>query len=121
MRKLHLGVIGIGNMGSEHCRMILDGKCPEVELAAVADRRPERRAWAKERMPETVRVFTEGSDLIRSGACEAVLVAVPHYQHEELSVLALENGLDVLCEKPASVQASRTNGWWRLRSAPEGR
>ena len=108
MRKLRLGVIGIGNMGSEHCRMILDGKCPEVELAAVADRRPERRAWAKERMPETVRVFTEGSDLIRSGACEAVLVAVPHYQHEELSVLALENGLDVLCEKPASVQASRT-------------
>ena len=107
MRKLRLGVIGIGNMGSEHCRMILEGKCPEVELAAVADRRQERRDWAKEKLPESVQVFDEGSELIRSGACEAVLVAVPHWQHEELSVEALENGLDVLCEKPAAVKASQ--------------
>ena len=33
--KVRLGVIGIGNMGTEHCRNILAGKCPEIELAAV--------------------------------------------------------------------------------------
>ena len=41
-----LAVIGTGNMGSEHCRMILEGKCPEVRLCAAADLRPERREVA---------------------------------------------------------------------------
>ncbi len=105
--KVRLGIVGIGNMGSEHCRTILAGKCPEVELAAVADLRPERRAWANETLPADTRVFASGSELIRSGTCEAVLVAVPHFQHEEICIEALERGLDVLCEKPAAVRASQ--------------
>ena len=105
-KQVRLGIIGIGNMGSEHCRLILDGKCPEINLAAVADLRPERRAWAEKKMPEA-RVFGDGRELIGSGCCEAVLIATPHYQHEPLAVAALEAGLHVLCEKPATVQADR--------------
>ena len=106
-KKIRLGIIGIGNMGSEHCRTILAGKCPETELAAVADLRADRRAWADETLPENIRVFESGSDLIRSGICDAVLVSVPHFQHEAISVEALECSLDVLCEKPAAVRASQ--------------
>ena len=108
-QKIRLGIIGIGNMGSEHCRTILAGKCPETELTAVADLRPERRAWARETLPDNVQVFDSGSELIRSHACEAVLVSVPHFQHEEISIEALEQGLDVLCEKPAAVRASQAD------------
>jgi len=104
--KISLGIIGIGNMGSEHCRLILDGKCPEITLAAVADLREERRAWAADKLPG-VKVFADGLELIQSGCCEAVLIAVPHFRHEPLAVAALEAGLHVLCEKPAAVQASR--------------
>ena len=105
--KIRLGVIGIGNMGSEHCRLILGGKCPEVALTAVADLRAERRAWAEETLPEGVRIFSSGEELIRNHPCDAVLIAAPHYQHEPLAVAALKGGLHVLCEKPAAVQASR--------------
>ncbi len=105
LNKIRLGVIGIGNMGSEHCRMILEGKCPETELAAVADLRQERRDWAKRTLPEQVSVFAEGRELIASGICDAVLIAVPHFQHAPMAEAALETGLDVLCEKPASVRA----------------
>ena len=105
--KVRLGIIGIGNMGSEHCRLILGGKCPEISLAAVADPRPERREWAKEALPEGTRIFADGLELIRSGSCDAVLIAAPHYQHEPLAVAALEAGMHVLCEKPAAVQAER--------------
>ena len=101
---IRLGIIGIGNMGSEHCRLILGGKCPEIALTAVADPRPERREWAEQTMPG-VRVFNDGLELIAGGCCEAVLIAAPHYQHEPLSTAALEAGLHVLCEKPASVRA----------------
>ena len=103
MEQIKLGVIGVGNMGSTHLQNILDGKTPEIVLAAAADRREERRAWAGERVPETVRLFEEGSDLIASGLCDAVLIAVPHYQHPVLAKEAFAQGLHVMCEKPAGV------------------
>ena len=104
---IRLGIIGIGNMGSEHCRLILGGRCPETELCAVADLREERREWAGRTLPENVKIFAAGTELIASGTCDAVLIAVPHFSHEPLAVAALEAGLDVLCEKPAAVQADR--------------
>ena len=105
--RVRLGIIGIGNMGSEHCRLILGGKCPETELCAVADLRAERREWARNTLPENVGIYPDGRELIASGTCDAVLIAVPHFQHEPLAVAALEAGLHVLCEKPAAVQADR--------------
>ena len=106
MKKVRLGVIGIGNMGSEHCRSLTAGKCPEIELTAVADIREERRAWARQTLPDAIRVYESGSDLIRDHVCDAVLIAVPHYSHEPLTVEALKSGLHVLCEKPIAVEAA---------------
>ena len=114
---IRLGIIGIGNMGSEHCRLILDGKCPETELRAVADLREERREWARKTLPESVRIFADGMELVESGTCDAVLIAAPHFRHEPLTVAALEAGLHVLCEKPAAVQADRAEQM--LRAAEE--
>ena len=106
MKKIRLGVIGIGNMGSEHCRNLIAGHCPETELTAVADLRKERREWAGKALHGTVRVYESGTDLIRDHACDAVLIAVPHFFHEPLATEALENGLHVLCEKPIAVEAA---------------
>ena len=102
MEKVKLGVIGLGNMGSGHTQNILAGKTPEITLAAVADRREARRAWAQDNLPG-VPLFTEGSQLIRSGLCDAVLIATPHYQHPTLAQDAFSQGLHVMCEKPAGV------------------
>lgn len=98
-----LGIIGIGNMGSAHVKSILEGKTPEIQLAAVADLRDDRRAWAKETLPEGIAVLESGDALIESGLCDAVLIAVPHYQHPVLAVKAFGKGLHVMCEKPAGV------------------
>lgn len=103
MEKVKLGIIGAGNMGSGHIHNILAGKTPEIEIAAVADRREDRRAWAKQTLPEGTPIFEEGSDLIQSGLCSAVLIATPHYQHPILAQEAFGKGLHVLCEKPAGV------------------
>ena len=102
MNRVRLGIIGIGNMGSAHTENILGGKCPEIAVTAVADRRESRRQWAAERIPGA-KVFTEGEELIASGTCDAVLIAVPHYQHPTLAVSAFDHGLHVMCEKPAGV------------------
>lgn len=103
MGKVRLGIIGIGNMGSGHANSIIEGKVPEMELTAVADLREARRTWAKENLPETVRIFEEGEDLIEAGCCDAVLVATPHYDHPRLVIRALQKGLHAMSEKPAGV------------------
>lgn len=103
MDKVRLGIIGIGNMGSGHLKNILEGKVPEMEVTAVADRQEGRRAWAKENLPESVVIFEEGTDLIAADVCDGVLIAVPHYQHPELTIDAMNHGLHVMCEKPAGV------------------
>lgn len=107
MNKVRFGIIGIGNMGSGHCTNLVAGKVPELELVAVADVKESRRNWAKQNLPETVRIFESGDELIRSGVCEAVLVAVPHYDHPKYVMMALENGLHVMCEKPAGVYTAQ--------------
>lgn len=42
MEKIKLGIIGIGNMGSAHSKNIVGGECPDSELVAVADIKPQR-------------------------------------------------------------------------------
>ena len=99
---LKLGIIGAGNMGSAHAKNILEGKCPDIIITAMADRKESRREWVRDNVPG-VQIFAEGSELIASGVVDAVLIAVPHYQHPTLAIAAFEHGLHVMCEKPAGV------------------
>lgn len=103
MKQIRLGIIGLGNIGSAHLRSVLDGKTPEILVTAVADRLASRRDWAKTLLSSDVAIFEEGTALITSGQCQAVLIATPHVQHPPLAILAFEHGLHVMCEKPAGV------------------
>ena len=103
MDKVRLGIVGIGNMGSEYCKWLSAGEVPDIEIAAVADRKADRREWAKGVVPESVEFFEEGEDLIKKADVDAVIVAIPHYFHPAFVMMALERGLHVMCEKPAGV------------------
>ena len=103
MGKIRIGIIGLGNMGTVHARSIQAGDAPEIELAAVADRLAGRREWAAAFLPPGFPVFSDGSELIKSGLCDSVLIAAPHYQHPPLATEAFRAGLHVMCEKPAGV------------------
>ena len=103
MEKVRIGIIGIGNMGTNHAKSLIEGKVPEMVLTAVADRRESRRQWAKENLPAEVTIYEEGQELITGDLCDAVLIAVPHYEHPGLTIAGLEHGKHVLCEKPAGV------------------
>lgn len=103
---IRLGIIGAGNIGSVHVENIRSGKCPNLQITALADRRESRRAWAEQQVPGAA-VFREGTDLIRGGVCDAVLIATPHYQHPELAAAAFDARLHVMCEKPAGVYTAQ--------------
>ena len=102
MKKVRLGIIGLGSHGSGHTRNILNGLSPELELTAVCDIDPARLAIHKETFGE-VPAFIHSEDLIRSGLVDAILIATPHYFHPPISIDAMRNGIHVMCEKPAGV------------------
>ena len=101
--KVKLGIIGYGHIGSQHGRAIRDGKCPQVNLTAVCDIDPARLELAKKTNGEDIQTFTDASELIHSGVCQAVIIAVPHYLHPSMAIEAMETGLHVIVEKPAGV------------------
>ena len=112
MKKVRLGIIGCGNMGSQHYSNVLNGKCPEIEVTAIADINPDRLDWAKKTNQDyrtnnsditEVTLFSDASEMIKSGLIDAVLISVPHYKHPQYAIEAFKNGLHVMCEKPAGV------------------
>jgi len=106
MEQVRLGILGLGNMGSSHAKKIFEGQCPEIVLTAVADKKPDRMDWAKENLGDTA-VFATAEEMIDSGLIDALLVAVPHYDHPKYSIMAMRKGLHVMCEKPAGVYTNQ--------------
>ncbi|MFT5098130.1 MAG: putative dehydrogenase [Planctomycetaceae bacterium] len=99
---VRLGVIGLGNMGTAHCRTI--ESISEIDLVAVSDIRRVRVDKLTERYG--CAGYDDPFALIGSGRCDAVLIATPHYDHTSLGIAALKRGLHVLVEKPISAQKS---------------
>jgi len=104
LRHVRYGVIGVGMMGSGHVDMIPDAKSRDFSLTALAD---IDAAKAKKFGQQCkVPYFGSGFEMIDSGLCDAVIVAVPHYWHAPLTIYAARKGLHVMCEKPLSATIS---------------
>lgn len=100
--KVRIGIVGIGNMGSNHSKNILAHQVEHLELAAVCDIAPEKLDWAEKNLPGVPR-FSDYKEMIASGLLDAVLIATPHYLHPEIAKAGFAAGLHVLTEKPAGV------------------
>ena len=104
MEKIKLGIIGIGNMGSGHAGNIKNGKCPEIELVAIADINTDRLDWAKEQnYAENITYFATAEEMLDSGIINACIIAVPHYDHTKYAIECMKRGIHVMVEKPAGV------------------
>ena len=47
MNKVKLAVIGFGNLGRTHVSKIMNGECPDIEVVAICDIKPEKLEKAK--------------------------------------------------------------------------
>ena len=99
-------------MGKHHMRLL---KTLDCELVGVADPSEAARAFAAETYG--VQTFADYRELL--GLVDAVSVVVPTNMHREVACYFLENGVDVLVEKPiarsavdgqAIVDAAKHNG-----------
>ena len=105
-KTIRTGILGFGKQGSHYARMFFEDRvCPELRLTAIADNNPDRLRWAEEHAPEGVSFFTSAEEMFKSGRIDACIIATPHNLHPEHCICALENGIHVLCDKPAGVDA----------------
>ncbi|KWX02266.1 hypothetical protein TH66_11035 [Carbonactinospora thermoautotrophica] len=99
MSALRVGIIGTGLAANSHAFDILSSD--DLELAAVCSRRPERAVSFAARFGAE-HVFASVEEMLRSGACEAVVVAVPPQVVLEISRAVLGYGYPALVEKPVA-------------------
>ena len=103
-KKIKLGIIGIGNMGSGHASNIKRGECPFIELVAIADIDKDRLEWAKEQnYGDNITYFDDAIEMLDSGLIDSCLIVVPHYDHTVFAIECMERGINVMVEKPAGV------------------
>ncbi len=89
-----VGVIGIGNMGWHHARVL--SLLKDAELIGVADPDPDRGHLATQQFD--CRWFQDYKSLLPE--VEAVCIAVPTLLHHKVGLDSLQAGLHVLIEKP---------------------
>jgi len=91
-----IGIIGYGNMGSWHVENI-NSRIDGLDAVAVYDIDNERCKLAEEK---GLLVFSSAEEMLDSGI-DLVLIATPNNFHKYYSILAMEHGVHVVCEKPA--------------------
>ena len=94
MTKHRLAVIGAGQFGKNHCRVVHESE--RAQLCAVVDTDAERAG-------ESAALYNAeplADARALAGKVDAAVVAVPTTAHEAVALALIEAGIDVLVEKP---------------------
>jgi virulence factor len=94
MNQVKVGVIGLGRMGQQHCRVY--SSLRRAHLVGVCDINPEVGRQVARRFD--VPFFSNPDELIDS--VEAISLVTPTPFHYDLALKCIERGMPVLIEKP---------------------
>lgn len=96
MKKINVGVIGVGAMGYNHARVYY--RLEEANLVAVSD--VSERTLNKVCKKYDATGYSDYEDLLKDPEIEVVSVCVPTTHHHDVVMKAIEYGKHVLVEKP---------------------
>ncbi|MEZ4969836.1 MAG: Gfo/Idh/MocA family oxidoreductase [Flavobacteriaceae bacterium] len=99
-KKINWGIIGLGNIARNFVKDL--ALVDEAQVYAAASR---NLAKAKEfaAAHNISNAFGSYRELLECREVDVVYIATPHTSHCELSIMAMEHGKHVLCEKPMGV------------------
>jgi len=98
MADIRYGIIGSGMMGQEHIRAL--GLLEGARVTAVCDPDEGMRASAAFIAGAECAAFTDHTELLQSGLCDALVLAAPNHLHHEILKDVLPADLPMLVEKP---------------------
>ena len=115
MSAVRIGIIGLGNIGRQHAKLLSGRTIEGAELGAVCGRGGDLRVPFG--TPYGVPCLPDHEALIDSGLVDAVLIATPTQTHPEIGLAALKQGLHVLMEKPLAMSIGQAREL--VSAAPE--
>ncbi|MGB5429545.1 Gfo/Idh/MocA family protein [Eudoraea sp.] len=98
--KIRWGIVGLGNIAqkfADDLKLLADG-----ELTAVASRDIQKANRFRE-FNKARYAFGSYQELFNCSEVDVVYIATPHTSHAELSIMAMNAGRNVLCEKPMGI------------------
>ncbi|MHA6260208.1 inositol 2-dehydrogenase [Sporosarcina sp. CAU 1771] len=101
MRKLKVGMIGLGRLGSKHAENIAH-KIPHAELFAVCTRTKSTVEQIQEKL-SVPHGYTDYNEMFANKELDAVVIASASTEHCEQIEAAIKAGLHVFCEKPLGI------------------
>ncbi len=104
MLEVRVGIVGIGNIGSAHCKSIYSGKIKGLKLVSLCDINDKKLQAMNY---SDILLFSDYKKMIKSGEIDAVIISTPHKLHSEIAMFALDNGVNVLSEKPIDITISQ--------------
>ncbi len=123
MDEINLGFVATGARNSVYARNLRRQFGDRVRIAAVCDV-DEGRAldFKRDYGQEDTRVYTDYGKLIEeNGDLDGLLVAPPNHLHEEVAVMAMRRGMNLLLEKPLAHTAESCMNIARAYTASESR
>jgi scyllo-inositol 2-dehydrogenase (NAD+) len=106
MKRIQLGVCGVGRIGRLHAENVAR-TIETAKLLAVAD--PIKALARSVAESLGVHAYTEPGEMIRKEELDAVIVATPTKTHADVVQLAADAQLSVLLEKPISLTMKDAN------------
>lgn len=100
MKKLKIGIIGVGRLGYEHACNIAS-RVPGSELVAICDGNLARAQEVADELGVKA-VYTDPAEMCKNPDVEAVVIVTNTASHVEMIKIAMEAGKHVFCEKPLS-------------------
>ncbi|MBK5503141.1 Gfo/Idh/MocA family protein [Bacillus sp. TH12] len=97
MNILKVGVIGCGSIAQYRHLPEYEAN-PYVQIVAVCDSNKKRAKEVANKYG--VNMYTDYNELINCEELDAVSVCTPNDLHASISIVALQSGIHVLCEKP---------------------
>jgi predicted dehydrogenase len=104
-RRVRIGVVGCGGMGTADLRDMLRNGCQLVALCDVDDAQAAKaREFANREFSQTPDLVTRDfRRVLERSDIDAVVVATPDHWHALVTIAACEAGKDVYVEKPLSL------------------
>ena len=96
-QQVRWGVIGLGWFGEVHADNLAE--MPDIELAGLCTRRPERLNEIADRL-DVDRRYTDYREMLRDPEIDVVSITTHIYDHCQIAIDALRSGKHVLLEKP---------------------
>lgn len=99
-------VLGANTVGKTHVQVI--PQLANAKLVAVCDQSPDKARAALEKANQAnVPVYENANEMLDREQLDVLHVATPSGNHEEHCMLAIERGINVICEKPLEIRLDR--------------